>query len=457
MITRPFYEDDEPTFRRYNNRGHAYPLSHNRELPPAPRPYHGAREHQSSHETRNGSHSSEQDSSARPRSRIAVACGRCRKRKIKCSGDANNGQPCSSCKAAGVDNCQFLRVSSREAPMKSDTVFDDFDSSATSRIHCRMVPYGPHAYTMGPSTPVTTEGFYTRSSSMSAYPVPTKYYGIPTSFHDYGEESVDYSLNTTNYPLMGTEHLLSSSMTTPNPARGWTPAPQLSKATPLYLEQEPFNHGQLAYHPVYQLRPTISPEAKNSSLTDQILNNQLPPPLPVSSGTDRVLPYPNGRLPQVGSYIRPPSSAIPVSQAGYNSYDGLFSPMSITASKHSANGTISDNNSSYLPYASSSPESLASSQAVYTPQTMSTQNEMYTPTNDNFYTHANDSSDAAYGPSSSDKRSSHSGASEMSSGTLVSDHQYVPYKSPSYPLPQMQAETPTSLPPQRVSTNISAA
>lgn len=40
-----------------------------------------------------------------------LQCGRCRKRKIRCSGDAGNGMPCQNCKAAGIDACHFLRVS----------------------------------------------------------------------------------------------------------------------------------------------------------------------------------------------------------------------------------------------------------------------------------------------------------------------------------------------------------
>ncbi|KAK7928498.1 hypothetical protein PG985_005496 [Apiospora marii] len=31
-----------------------------------------------------------------PRRKVAVACGRCRKRKIRCSGDPGNGGPCSN-------------------------------------------------------------------------------------------------------------------------------------------------------------------------------------------------------------------------------------------------------------------------------------------------------------------------------------------------------------------------
>lgn len=40
----------------------------------------------------------------------APQCGRCRKRKIRCSGDTGNGGPCSNCKSAGFEPCQFLRV-----------------------------------------------------------------------------------------------------------------------------------------------------------------------------------------------------------------------------------------------------------------------------------------------------------------------------------------------------------
>lgn len=38
-------------------------------------------------------------------------CNRCRKRKIKCSGDIGDGQGCSNCRSSGHPNCQFLRVS----------------------------------------------------------------------------------------------------------------------------------------------------------------------------------------------------------------------------------------------------------------------------------------------------------------------------------------------------------
>ncbi|KAF2662495.1 hypothetical protein K491DRAFT_673017 [Lophiostoma macrostomum CBS 122681] len=46
------------------------------------------------------------------RRRIAVACARCRKRKIRCSGDPGDGSGCQNCRQAGVDpnTCIFYRV-----------------------------------------------------------------------------------------------------------------------------------------------------------------------------------------------------------------------------------------------------------------------------------------------------------------------------------------------------------
>ncbi|CUS10092.1 unnamed protein product, partial [Tuber aestivum] len=52
------------------------------------------------------------NSSGTPRRRIQVACGRCRKRKIRCSGDPGDNTGCTNCKSASVPQgtCIFLRV-----------------------------------------------------------------------------------------------------------------------------------------------------------------------------------------------------------------------------------------------------------------------------------------------------------------------------------------------------------
>ncbi|EPS30917.1 hypothetical protein PDE_05870 [Penicillium oxalicum 114-2] len=53
------------------------------------------------------------------RRRVPVACGRCRRRKIKCSGDSGDGQGCSNCRSAGNTDCQFLRVNSLKLTPKA--------------------------------------------------------------------------------------------------------------------------------------------------------------------------------------------------------------------------------------------------------------------------------------------------------------------------------------------------
>ncbi|KAM3444176.1 hypothetical protein MY4824_000065 [Beauveria thailandica] len=44
------------------------------------------------------------------RKRVVVACLRCRKRKIRCSGDDGNGGSCTNCKNANEPQCLFMRV-----------------------------------------------------------------------------------------------------------------------------------------------------------------------------------------------------------------------------------------------------------------------------------------------------------------------------------------------------------
>ncbi|PHH62312.1 hypothetical protein CDD81_7232 [Ophiocordyceps australis] len=91
------------------------------------------------------------------RKRIAVACGRCRKRKIRCSGDAGNGQPCTNCKTAGYEPCQFLRVSSQEVSQVKGSAFSyNLDASriaqargSSSVIAPLCVPVSPYAESLG--------------------------------------------------------------------------------------------------------------------------------------------------------------------------------------------------------------------------------------------------------------------------------------------------------------------
>ncbi|RMZ16190.1 hypothetical protein D0860_01239 [Hortaea werneckii] len=59
------------------------------------------------------------------RRRISVACSRCRRRKIKCSGNPGDGTGCQACRASGADvsACHFNRVNSHELSMTGVEVY----------------------------------------------------------------------------------------------------------------------------------------------------------------------------------------------------------------------------------------------------------------------------------------------------------------------------------------------
>ncbi|KAF4453721.1 putative transcriptional regulatory protein C2H10.01 [Fusarium austroafricanum] len=95
---------------------------------------------------------SERDDDLAPqRKRIAVACGRCRKRKIRCSGDTGNGGPCTNCKNAGYEPCQFLRVASTETPMKNESF--NYNLEASRRYQAGGNPTVPSVPSTTPSYP----------------------------------------------------------------------------------------------------------------------------------------------------------------------------------------------------------------------------------------------------------------------------------------------------------------
>ncbi|KAJ0158153.1 hypothetical protein CTA2_12193, partial [Colletotrichum tanaceti] len=157
----------------------------------------------------------EPDTDTPPRKRIAVACGRCRKRKIRCSGDPGHGLPCQNCKSAGADSCMFLRVASTEAPfvntpefayeIKAARAYQAHQGMASpltaspphyaSEIHDGLTRYPPSS-TTGYS-PYTGGGkYYSAAAAM-----PT--WSATPGYSDDGTGAVDYSAAATmgySYP-----------------------------------------------------------------------------------------------------------------------------------------------------------------------------------------------------------------------------------------------------------------
>ncbi|CAK7226424.1 hypothetical protein SBRCBS47491_006227 [Sporothrix bragantina] len=162
------------------------------------------------------------------RKRIAVACGRCRQRKIRCSGDLGQNIPCSNCKNAGVTQCLFLRVSSRETSIKGDLGLGTLGNLGTLGSYRNEYNYNPVVAralatrsavpppSYGPSTTSTTS-----TTSTSPSPTSTTSPGASASGHDfdyrsplypyksylsnmtpwgagYGEDCVDYTIPSCN-------------------------------------------------------------------------------------------------------------------------------------------------------------------------------------------------------------------------------------------------------------------
>jgi hypothetical protein len=75
MVTRAYYENQEPVYGHHGGRGYGYPLSHDRDLPASSGPYGGSRNHQLSlQESHASSKAPDRDSaSSHPRRRIPVA------------------------------------------------------------------------------------------------------------------------------------------------------------------------------------------------------------------------------------------------------------------------------------------------------------------------------------------------------------------------------------------------
>jgi hypothetical protein len=342
--------------------------------------------------------------------------------------------------------------------MKSESAGYDYDSSAGSRLNCRMIPFGPQSYGMG------VDAYQCRNNSLSAYQFPANpvksYYPQIPQYGDFGEENVDYGLHGSAFSMLPAEHLSIPNYTTSTTGRGWTPTPQLPK-TSLFLEpaDSVYNHGQLPYHSsTFSLRPAISPEPKTLSLH---ATTSLPTPLTVN---DRLLPIPATNRQLQGSFLRTGDSLLPTSQPGYQPFNGLVGASMLSSLKNPSNA----HESSYIPMSTSSPESINSSQMAYNSgQILSTQSqELYQPNNnESLFATTNDSSDSSYGHSSpGSKRGSQSSHAtnndgslpSLSNASLVNGHTYIPspYQS-SYPPPPIEIQR--SAPPHHTSTSITAA
>ncbi|KAI9735412.1 MAG: hypothetical protein M1818_006418 [Claussenomyces sp. TS43310] len=421
--------EPELSLRRFNPRGNPYQISHDRYTTHAnghrdsPRSY-GLPSHDSSH----NDHDPEQDSGKNPRRRIPVACVRCRKRKIKCSGPQND-LGCTNCKNAGVDNCQFNRVTSEPVQWResSATVDFNYDIGVASNIQCRNPPpnslYGTSLSSYSASNPVPLNLY--RSHGIPGY----QYSGKPNSYAsnygaDYGDEAVDYSLSGGPYPLLSHDHVTPAAYSSNGSSRVWT-APQKAGSA-LYFDSESANpgyHSQMSYPSHnYSLRPSISTEPNSFSFSG--MASSLPTPPPITSN-DRMLPMPASNR---GSNLLPLSrtsdtmtyNTLPAQSTskGGHTANAMYVPLSSspeTENVHSYTG-----NSRAELYGSSGGDDWQEGSAA-TLRSPPSSSDLYFP--------------ACPGDMRSSRKESQGGQSNSSAGLLSNGHPYVlPYEGTTAPL-----------------------
>ncbi|KFX94194.1 hypothetical protein O988_06430 [Pseudogymnoascus sp. VKM F-3808] len=350
-MTKLWSEDVEhpSIITRYSRNGIPYQVNHERYAPSGgERMRNGFRGYSmSAHETQQNEQDTEEGQKPQHRRRIPVACGRCRKRKIKCSGPIGD-DGCHNCKLAGTnDNCQFNRVQSEELPFVKDNF--SYDSSAALRtLHrnrgfpCYNAVYGTPSMgnTLGSQQPY-------RQLPLNEYQYPTKatYYTAPYGI-DYTDDGVDYSIMPHTYPQLNQDQI--GLQYAPNPpARPWTPAPGLKAAgnaaacydpdpSCAYTSAPPlfYNHNAS-----YASRSSISTESSNFSFHN--MANSLPATSTLTSN-ERVLPVPARPLTRTSDGVLYSNSSAPTSGSGIKIMDNE-TPLSLSSDGTSHSYSSTDN------------------------------------------------------------------------------------------------------------------
>ncbi|KAH8896456.1 hypothetical protein GQ53DRAFT_714133 [Thozetella sp. PMI_491] len=223
------------------------------------------------------------DSEATPqRKRIAVACLRCRKRKIRCSGDPGAGLPCVNCKNAGAEQCQFLRVQSHEAPIRNgpgDYGYPIEDARAFANRH--HAPPGVH-YSL-PSMASNDVPHHRGSSVYPPYPHTKSYYGSsvagygPAPSFQSGYYVEDHHISYPPQPVLASE---------PPPPMTMLPSHIGPRPSPSIYGSEVYADGGGSYG--YGKNSTnLSHRADPSSFSFTPVTSSLP-----LNASDRLLPNP---------------------------------------------------------------------------------------------------------------------------------------------------------------------
>ncbi|TIA50449.1 hypothetical protein D6C77_09228 [Aureobasidium pullulans] len=184
------------------------------------------------------------------RKRTSMACSRCRRRKIKCSG----GYPCQACRSAGVDAsaCLYHRVGTSQT----------FDLDTSVGGPSPMAPISPYS-------PVSPTG-----TGYPAYPTDDRSSSVPaygrTGYPQTSLPAYSYDIDTPTYAIS-------------DDSRAWTTGHRPSPAMSYYQQESPASYD----YPTPVSRISSDSNEPLSPLNMSTLQSSLPLPL------ERRLPAPN--------------------------------------------------------------------------------------------------------------------------------------------------------------------
>ncbi|CEI63155.1 unnamed protein product [Fusarium venenatum] len=334
---------------------------------------------------------SDRDDDVTPqRKRIAVACGRCRKRKIRCSGDTGNGGPCTNCKNAGYEPCQFLRlwltlsikVASQETTLKGESFTYSLEASrqyqARGSSAISSLPSSTPSYTDGLPA-YTTEAFVYRNPANFTY--GTKSYCPLAWGHGYtDDQSYSYALYQPAYsPVHDPDYGMSYRIASGTPEK----SALCVDTEPSYAYSSGNTMMNLVHRPAQVTADSTAyqnlvPDSKNvafQSMAPDPKGLALQNVAGVNTG-ERVLPAPVGRSSMsssIGSsYKNDSGSSIYSSSSSKSSQD--------STSETSPVSSTSETPSSYTSYESSTSSSCLPSYTPIPQYGRSSSNDLYSHT-----------------------------------------------------------------------------
>ncbi|KAI8965237.1 hypothetical protein F5Y11DRAFT_355077 [Daldinia sp. FL1419] len=381
---------------------------YSRACPPYPSPYSDRRFPLTSQDSRAATMTDREidSESSQPRKRIAVACGRCRKRKIRCSGDPGNGLPCSNCKNAGHEPCLFLRVSSTETHLRNDGNEFGYNLEA-ARTYSNQARVAVSQLSSIPSYSATLSGEDVIASyRQSQYPYGKSYYSnVPGWTGTYSDEGVEYS--SLSYPYQ----VISQDAT--HMVQGYG---RYGSGKSVYVDPESPQYplGSLAHRPV----------ANSESPTGFSLSGMA---ASLPSAPDRIVPS-DRLLPQVNRTLTSSSSYRP---EGTTSYSGAkTSPGSSMADVSYGNLTSSFEPQYSTPSALTAQRSGSQGDTTaYQPDANPASDPIYAPSDHSI--RSGDDANSSFSYIYSDKiessrRNSQSSCGASSGSVLPNGHVYVP-------------------------------